>query len=158
MKELIELGNGKSPATSESRALIRLPQLDPGAVEAPNRSVIEPPNGPWQIIWRHKGMIFLATLLGGAAALSLTIPQKPVYKAQASLEVQSLNENFLNMRDVNPNAAEPTFTPEYEIQTQVRLLQSPSILKGTLARMAFFATQPVHADVDSELPRNASTS
>ena len=89
----------------------------------------------WQMIRRRKATFLLITFLGGAVALLLTLPQTPVYQAKASLEVQTLNENFLNMRDVNPTASGPSYTPDYDIQTHVKVLQSNSILKGTLVRM-----------------------
>ena len=89
----------------------------------------------WQMIRRRKVTLLLISFLGGLAALLLTLPQTPVYQAQVSLEVQPLNEDFLNMRDVNPTASGASYTPEYDIQTQVRVLQSNSILKGALVRM-----------------------
>jgi capsular exopolysaccharide synthesis family protein len=69
------------------------------------------------------------------AGLLLTLPQTPMYQAKACLEVLPLNENFLNMRDVNPTASEPSYTPEYEIQTQVNVLQSYSTLERVVARI-----------------------
>src|SRR5260370_21212356 len=83
----------------------------------------------WQIVRRRKVTLLLISFLGGLAALLLTLSQTPVYQANASLEIQPLNENFLNMRDVNPTASGSSYTPEYDIQTQVRVLQSNSILK-----------------------------
>ena len=56
----------------------------------------------WRILARRKGAICLAALLGGVAAYALTLTIKPVYRAQTTLEVQSLNEDFLNAKNVNP--------------------------------------------------------
>ena len=67
-----------------------------------------------------------AALAGGILGYLSTLPQTPVFQARVSLEIQAVNENFLNMRDVNPNTG--TYTPESDIQTQVRILQSPSLL------------------------------
>src|SRR5690242_2702898 len=58
----------------------------------------------WRVVMRHKGALALISLLGVLAAVLITIPQTPVYEARASLEVQNVNENFLNMRDLSPTA------------------------------------------------------
>src|SRR5439155_26091723 len=45
-------------------------------------------------------------------------------------EIQGLNEDFLNMRNVNPTvSATSSYYPEYDIQTQVKILQSHSLIK-----------------------------
>jgi Chain length determinant protein len=59
-----------------------------------------------QILRRRKGTLFLAVFAGLLAALLFTFAQKPVYQARGSIEIQNLNENFLNMRAVNPTAAD----------------------------------------------------
>ena len=90
----------------------------------------------WRLLRRHKGTLLLITLLGIIAALLLTLPQTPVYQASATLEVMGLNENFLNMRDVSPTAREGgSYPPEYDLQTQVNILQSRSVLERVNARL-----------------------
>lgn len=88
----------------------------------------------WRILRRHKGVFLLITFLGGLAGGLSTVPQAPVYKARTSLEIQSLNENFLNMRDVNPNVT-PAGSPEYEIQTHVGVLQSKTLIDRVITRL-----------------------
>lgn len=86
------------------------------------------PTGYWCTVRRHKGSVLLAAFLGVLAACLYTFPQTPLYQARAVLEWQGLNENFLNMRDVNPMTdAGNAYNPEYDIQTQVRILASRSL-------------------------------
>jgi capsular exopolysaccharide synthesis family protein len=101
---------------------------------------VGPPSGGlleyWRIIQRHKGTLVFICFLGGLAACLYTFPQTPVYQARATMEVQGLNENFLNLRDVNPTvAANSGWYPEYDLQTQVRILQSRTLLERVNAKL-----------------------
>jgi len=51
----------------------------------------------WQMIRRHPAIVILATFLGAVAAFLLTLPDPRVYQARATLEIQGLNEEFLDM-------------------------------------------------------------
>ena len=88
----------------------------PHYIETPYSEVMEEP-GPgllleyWDIVRRHKGTLVLIAFLGLLLALLFTLPQTPIYRARASLEIQNLNENFLNMRDVNPTTNEGVSSP-----------------------------------------------
>src|SRR5208283_3701980 len=53
-----------------------------------------------QMLRRRKGTLLLITCLGLLLSLLLTLPQTPVYQAHTTLEIQNLNEDFLNMRNV----------------------------------------------------------
>jgi uncharacterized protein involved in exopolysaccharide biosynthesis len=76
----------------------------------PSSQVIEEP-GPgllleyWDIVRRHRGTLILIAFLGLLASILLTLPQTPVYQARASLEIQSINEDFLNMREMSSTAS-----------------------------------------------------
>ena len=90
----------------------------------------------WRVLSRRKGVLLLAALLGGSAAYLLTLPQAPVYRAQTALEVQNLNEDFLNMKNVSPMAPAPGFeSPEYNIRTQTTLLQSRPVLERAVNKI-----------------------
>ncbi|HWR52631.1 MAG TPA: polysaccharide biosynthesis tyrosine autokinase [Bryobacteraceae bacterium] len=83
----------------------------------------------WRTIRRWKGTVLLIAFLGVAAGILVTLPQTPVYRAKVSLEVQGINENFLNLRDVNPTAMNTQYSPDYDVQTQVRVLQSQALIE-----------------------------
>src|ERR1019366_3411104 len=55
----------------------------------------------WHMLRRRKGTFLLIAFLGLLAAVLITLPQTPVYQARTTLEIQNLNENFLNMRAVS---------------------------------------------------------
>jgi capsular exopolysaccharide synthesis family protein len=134
---LDDLGPDPRRRKSTGTSLAARPQY----IEAPSPEVIEEP-GPgllleyWDILRRHKGTLILIAFLGFLCSLLLTLPQTPIYQARASLEIQNLNENFLNMRDVSPTANEDgSYPPEYDLQTQVKILQSESVLERVIAKL-----------------------
>ena len=88
----------------------------------------------WHMLRRRKGSLFLIASLGLLAGVLLTLLQTPVYEARTSLEIQNLNENFLNMRDVNPTSNEGATQPQgLDLQTQISVLQSDSVLEQVIA-------------------------
>src|ERR1041385_1217604 len=58
----------------------------------------------WQMVRRHKGAIIVAIFLGGAIGFLLTLSAPRVYQSRMTMEIQALNDEFLNMRAVNPTA------------------------------------------------------
>jgi capsular exopolysaccharide synthesis family protein len=90
----------------------------------------------WRMLRRRKGTLLLIAFLGALAGFLLTLPQTPVFQARLSLEIQSVNENFLNMRDNNPTeSGSSSYYPEYDIQTQVRILQSRSLIERVTKKL-----------------------
>lgn len=89
-----------------------------------------------QILRRRKGTLILITCLVLLAAVLLTLPQTPIYQARGSIEIQNLNENFLNLRNVSPTADDGrSFAPGSDIQTQAKILQSESLLDRVAAKL-----------------------
>src|SRR5439155_4197881 len=69
------------------------------------------------------------------AGVLLSIWQSPVYRARTALEIQNINEDFLNIKQVNPVSEGYSSTVLTEIATQVRLLQSESLIKRVLTKL-----------------------
>jgi len=115
-------------------------RVRPQYPEATFPEVIEDPDSSllleyWDILRRRKGTVVLIAFLGLLAALLFTLPQTPLYQARASLEIQSLNKNFLNMHDVSPTANEGSSSPESDLRTEVKILQSESVLERVIAKL-----------------------
>ncbi len=90
----------------------------------------------WQMVRRHKATVILAILLGGLIGFSSTLPALRIYQARATLEIQGLNDDFLNFHNVNPTVEETSsYYPDYDIQTQVKILQSKSLIKRVLGKL-----------------------
>ena len=61
----------------------------------------------WRILRRRRRTVFAIALAGLIAGVLVTLPQTPVYQARTSLEIQDLNQDFMNMKEVNPSPTPP---------------------------------------------------
>ncbi len=90
----------------------------------------------WRILQRQKLVLFAAVLLGVLAAALYTLPQAPLYQARTTIEIQSLNEDFLHMRDVSPTSGGAVgWDAGLDLQTQVRILQSRALLERVFQKL-----------------------
>src|SRR2546423_1281213 len=76
----------------------------------------------WRVLWRRKLLIWGMAVSCALAGCLLSLTQTPMYQARTSLEIQAVNENFLQMKDVDPNTADG-YSAEALMETQVKLLQ-----------------------------------
>ena len=58
----------------------------------------------------------------------VTLPQTPIYQARTSLEIQTMNEEFMNMSRSTRCRRTSDYGPN-DIQTHIKLLQSESLLE-----------------------------
>jgi len=90
----------------------------------------------WQILRRRKATLVLLALLGLAAALLITLPQTPIFQARASVEIQNLNDNFLNLRNLSPTADDVNSNaPGSDLNTQAKILQSDSLIERVVTKL-----------------------
>ena len=88
----------------------------------------------WRVIVRHKAAVLLSIVLGGLIGVLWCLPQTPIYQARTTLEVQGLNQDFLNLKDVTPmNGA--ALDPTTDILTQVKLIESKSLRQRAIAKL-----------------------
>jgi len=104
----------------------------------------------WRMVMRHKWIVILVAFLGAAAGLLITLPQTPIYQSSTSVEVQGLNENFLNMQNLSPTSAGGGWS--YEIMTQAKILQSRSLLEQTTERLLKDTKTPYGTSSDRLAP------
>jgi polysaccharide biosynthesis transport protein len=89
----------------------------------------------WRFLRRWRSTLLVAAAIGIGAGFVLTIFQPPLYQSQATVEIQDLNDNFLNMKQVLPVNEAGTTDAFTDIQTQIKILQSKSIVDPVLARL-----------------------
>jgi len=89
----------------------------------------------WRILRRRKGTLILIAFAGALIGFLLTIPQTPIYQARTSVEIVGLNDNFLNIKQVNPVTQTGATSETSDIQTQIKILQSESLLERVLAKL-----------------------
>ena len=73
--------------------------------------------------------------LGILAALLISIVQPLLYQSQASLEIQGVNENFLNLRDIYPTAASTADPNGSYVQTQAEVLQEDALIEQVVRKL-----------------------
>src|SRR5271170_6395728 len=81
-----------------------------------------------RLLLRHKGKLCLFGLGGIVLGILAGVPFKPIYKAQTDLEVVSLNKDFMDMKQSSPVGTSDESFETSEEETQVKLLQSESLL------------------------------
>ncbi|HVX65009.1 MAG TPA: polysaccharide biosynthesis tyrosine autokinase [Bryobacteraceae bacterium] len=132
------------PPAPSNTVTERWPEYTPDSVPPPPASLLE----YVRILKRRKGALLLLTFVGGLSTCLLTLPQTPLYQARTSIEVQGINENFLNLRAVNPTTEAGALpSPEYDVQTQIRLLRSRALLERVVNKMEL-ASRPPARDAD----------
>ena len=87
-----------------------------------------------RILRRHKSVLLWITCMGSFGAALMTSAQPRLYESRALVEVQSLNENFLNLRDIYPTTASKTESSLY-VQTQAELLRQDSLIEEAARRL-----------------------
>jgi len=63
------------------------------------------------------------------------LPQTPIYQARTSVEIVGINENFLNMQQVDPVTQTGNPFETSDIQTQIKILQSQSLIERVLTKL-----------------------
>src|SRR5258707_15457161 len=76
---------------------IRIPARSGGTVTVEDPAVVD----LGEFIRHHYRILLATTLLGLFAAFVVTKSQPSMFRAAATIEVQDLNENFLNLKEVS---------------------------------------------------------
>src|SRR5712692_1184092 len=82
---------------------------------------------------RWKAFLFMFAI-PLTVAVSITIWQTPLYQSRALVEVLGLNDNYLNIKNVDPTQTSESASVSY-VQTQVGMLRSRSILKRVVQKL-----------------------
>lgn len=127
-----------TPASRRDKGPLQASYTDAGYSNGPDPSA-EPESGGlleyWRILRRRKGTLLLIAVLGAIVGFLVTLPQTPVYQVRTSIEIVGLNQNFLNIKESNPLNEGQSTVDATDIQTQIKILQSDSLIDRVLAKM-----------------------
>lgn len=84
---------------------------------------------------RYRWLIVCLAIGGVVASFLINFTALPVYRARTSLDIQSLNSDFMNMRAVAPTGQSDDASSDVYVQTQIKLLQSDTLLQRTVDRL-----------------------
>jgi succinoglycan biosynthesis transport protein ExoP len=111
-------------------------EVAPGAPFDPG---VEPESGGlmeyWRILRRRKGTLVIVSCLGALIGFLVTLPQTPIYQVRTSMEVLGLNQEFLNMKQADPLSADGDYSDPFGIQTDLKLLQSHSLIESVMTKL-----------------------
>jgi succinoglycan biosynthesis transport protein ExoP len=115
----------------DNESLIR--DMNPGRTDSDTvyEAAIAPPASLFEygrLLMRRKGVLLIAAVLGMSMGLLVSMPRTRLYQARTTLEIQGVNENILNTREINPAVPSSNITALEEIQTQIKILQSESLI------------------------------
>jgi capsular exopolysaccharide synthesis family protein len=88
-----------------------------------------------RLIKRHRGTMILFAFLGLLGALLYTMPQTPLYRARTVIEIQNINNDFLNTRSVNPVAEDTSSSMLTDVLTQMKILQSEGLIDRVIKKL-----------------------
>lgn len=132
------------------------PQLGNGAQQRPALcGYVEPPRAVvdgtpgsdsfldyWRILVRHRRSLLRFALGGLLAAILISLVQTPLYRARTSLEIRDFNENFLDLERVSPSDSTGNTIAESYFETQIKILQSESLLERVIDKLKLYPAQP----------------
>ena len=86
-------------------------------------------------LYRRKAT--LAYVMGACiiAAGLISLAQPRWYRSEASLEIQGVNENFLDTRDIYPTAVSSTDSNGTYVQTQAEILQQDALIEQVVKKL-----------------------
>jgi polysaccharide biosynthesis transport protein len=144
VEETKKLGPGSvepihTPVTLEMGRTVDWRSLvaEPAESQVPESLLVE----YYRLFARHRWFVFGFASAGMLATLLFCMAARPIYRARASLDIQNLNADFMNMRNVAPTGQVSPASPEVYIQTEIKLLQSDSLRNRTVKRLAGEAAQ-----------------
>ena len=98
----------------------------------------------WGVILDHKLVVFTAFLIPFAIAITIAMLQPSAYKATTSLELLGMNQDFLNLKNIDPTAPLSSSSDRGDsyTQTQLELLKRDVLVERVVRKL--------HLDESSE--------
>jgi polysaccharide biosynthesis transport protein len=93
----------------------------------------------WQILVRHRVTLLRFAVGGLLAAIVISLVQTPIYRVRTSLEIQG--NNFLEIKGATDSTTNYA-SPESYVETQVKLLQSESLLEDVIDKLKLRKERP----------------
>jgi len=93
----------------------------------------------WRILLRHRMTLLSFAVVGLLAAIMISLVQTPIYRVRTSLEIQSTN--FLEIKGTTDSTGSYA-SPESYVETQVKLLQSESLLDHVIDKLKLHKDRP----------------
>ncbi len=130
-RELLHLGR-TAPPPSFNIQMLPAPEPERKAPAAPESlGLFE----YWHMLVRRKWMLLVIALGCGLVGWSIALLQPPMYEARTSLEIQGPNENFLNLKDLDPASLSGPSAAETYVETQSHILQDEGFVEKVVTQL-----------------------
>ncbi|HEY6943763.1 MAG TPA: polysaccharide biosynthesis tyrosine autokinase [Candidatus Acidoferrum sp.] len=94
----------------------------------------------WHILFRYRATLLSFALVSLCAALLISLVQTPIYRVRTSLEIQS--SGFTELKATDSTGSGSYASPESYVETQVKLLQSESLIEHVIDKMKLQKERP----------------
>jgi polysaccharide biosynthesis transport protein len=101
----------------------------------------------WKVVRGHKLWLALFCLLGTAGGFAVFVPRPPTYSAATTLELQPINQSFMNIGAADPMTGLYSETG-LNAQTQIAIIKSASIIGPAIDRLQRESSAVVAAPAD----------
>ena len=88
-----------------------------------------------RLLYKRKWTLALALVAGIIVTAASTVTQTPTYESQATLEVQGVNDNFLNLQNIDPTAAFSAVNESNYVQTQAEILGQDTMIEQVVRKL-----------------------
>jgi capsular exopolysaccharide synthesis family protein len=88
-----------------------------------------------RILRKRRSTLLLVTFAGGLLGLGYVLPEAPVYRATAQIEIQALNEDLGYSKDLNPGSNAGALFPDVDLATEVKVLSTRSLLQRVVRKL-----------------------
>lgn len=93
-----------------------------------------------QIASRRKQILLALTFAGTVTGLLVALAQRPIYKAETSLEIENLNPNYVHITETTPEPI--TYEALSDIKTQTELFHSKALITRVLTKLHWRPSAP----------------
>jgi len=89
-----------------------------------------------KVVWSHKFLVLAITAACAIFGFVIAEMETPMFKSHATVELLGINQNFLNLREVDPHAASSgeSGTDAY-ISTEIELLRSEALIRKVVEKL-----------------------
>lgn len=91
---------------------------------------------------RHRTILVILAVFGVVASLIASFAVHPTFQATALIEIQRINENFFNLKDVTPVSQAPMDVTLDDVQAKMKLLQTPGLIARVMSRLGMLNRKP----------------
>lgn len=118
----------------QAQALVLPPLVNHNSFPDLDRNTPEAADGQALLafLWRRKGAIVAAAILGICAGWGAALMTRPIYRAHTSLQLQEFNQAW---RDIAPVSQLQNASPEDYLQNEVKVLESDTLARRVAEKL-----------------------